>query len=124
MKTCDPFFLHLGRYRVKTAVGKYHIPQVLGLLHDLGVEHGVIAPEIAAEHGVLPEGVDIPVPEPAAPVPPTLEDLAKEEVLSLLKDTSPVSPAPSPASPAEGKEPEARPEPPTKQPEDQKAAKT
>ena len=116
MKKCDSFFAHLGRHRVKTAMGKYHIPQVIGLLHNLGVEQGVIDPTISAEHGVLPEGVEVPEQEPVPVAPPSLEDLAKEEVLSLLKSTSPVSPAPPLAMPVEGKETEPeRPAPPTKE---------
>jgi hypothetical protein len=94
MKTCNAFFAHLGRYRVKVAAGKYHIPQLVGLLSNLGVEEGVIDPEIAAAHGVLPPGFKLlPKKLEELPAPPeTLEDLAKEEVVELLRRTSSAPP--------------------------------
>lgn len=115
MKTCDAFFLHLGKHRVKTA-GMFKVPQILAALNTLGVKGGVIEPEIAAAHGVLPEGVELPPPPPPPEVLPGLtradmEALAKEEVLALLRNTPPVSPAAAPTMPVKETKP-ARPAPP------------
>ena len=88
MKARAAFFRHIGAYRVKTA-GRFHIPEVMAALSRLGVEHGLIEPEIAEARGVLPEEVELPPAEPELLAPPTVEDLAKEEVLSLLRNTPP-----------------------------------
>jgi hypothetical protein len=111
MKTCDAFFLRLGERLVKTAVmGKYHVPQLMAALSRMGLEQGVIDPEIAAAHGVLPENIELPPPEaeaatfePIEPPPITLQELAKEEVLALLRSTSPVPPAVPQAMPPPAK---------------------
>jgi len=116
MSSLAVFFRHIGAHRVKTAGGRLHLPQVIAALNRLGLEHGVIDPEIAAAHGVLPKNIVLPKHEPPAPPPPIgVEELAKEEVLALLRNaTTPPAAIPAavpaavpatPEAPVEGIEP-------------------
>lgn len=93
MRAPDAFFRHIGAYRVKTS-GMYRIPEVVAVLNRMGIEHGLIAPEIAEAHGVLPEDIELPEPELPPPLPIDVGETAKEEALALLRGTPPSTASP------------------------------
>jgi len=81
MKHTSTFFRVLGERRMKTA-GMLRIPQLLKYLNEVGLEQGIIPPEVAAAHGVLPEDIELPELEVA-------KEEADPELEAASQKTSP-----------------------------------